>query len=152
MWCFLSANPRHQLPASMDRYRYVAAQDLSSLVIGDIAHEDGAWRWLNEPVEIAVAPEGYAAHILSHVDDCAGFIVVHTPGSATALRVSLSLVNAYAFTKNLPVVSVERPTDRPHADIVRELATAPAHRFAVPRYESGPKITAATHDNLKRKI
>lgn len=136
----------------MATWRYIAAQDLAHLSVGTLLSEAGAWRFAAEPIEIAASPEEYARHILSDSGDLAGFVIVNSPGSATTLRVSLSLVNAFAFTKNLPVISVEKPLEAPASYILAQLTEAQPHAFAVPRYTNAPKITVATHDQLKRKI
>ena len=136
----------------MGRFRYIAGQDLASLVIGDLVEDGGAWSFVDGPRVIEATPESYAAHCFRDLDGVEGFVVVTSPGSATALRVSVALVNAYAFTKEMPIIGIEHPVGAAVGDIVSAISGHGTRSFAVPRYVNDPKITAPTHDALKRKI
>lgn len=135
---------------------YVNGQDIKRIVLG-IVGEEGA-----EMIE--VGPDGFLGAIHAFLDKRAislneikTIVCVRGPGSATALRVSLSLVQALAFAKKISLVSVEKDPSASEQEAFHRvtpswLAQQSPVEAIVPLYAHAPQITAAKRDHLKRSI
>jgi tRNA A37 threonylcarbamoyladenosine modification protein TsaB len=95
------------------------------------------------------APEAFLAQIDAFVEgDIDSVKEIHAyvgPGSSTALRSILSIVNTVHLTKNIPILGYEK-TDEGPVEVYTD------NRYLEPMYAHGPRITKSTHDNLNRKI
>lgn len=130
---------------------YVNGQDIARLVLGLV--DGGAWRV--GPTVFAVGPEAHLATVDAFVrehGDFDGIVLVTGPGSATALRTSVSMVNALAYAMGRPLYPIEKAPDVDDATIVDRLADLKPVPMAVPVYAHGARITAPTKDALKRRI
>lgn len=133
---------------------YVNGQDIARLVVG-VIHQ-GAWQV--DPEVFATRPEEYLSRLEDFLrrhnlakTELTGFVVVTGPGSATALRMSLALVNTLAFALGVPVIPVDRPAAVADIAILDQLSARSSRAFVLPTYEHDPKITTSTRDALKRK-
>ncbi|KKW28593.1 MAG: hypothetical protein UY72_C0067G0007 [Candidatus Uhrbacteria bacterium GW2011_GWD2_52_7] len=132
---------------------YVNGQDIERLVLGVIC--DAAWEVA--PVTFAAAPEGYLAAIDAFLREqgrdrrqVTTLVVVRGPGSATSLRSSLALANAWAFAQSIELVGVEKCRDEDDDVILSQVAHAHTAPLLTPLYEQPAKITASTKDALGR--
>lgn len=93
-------------------------------------------------------PEGYLAAISTMVEPEAleGIIVVQGPGSATALRASLSIANTLAMTQRIPLYGVQSGTSYASA----LLALPEPKPFLEPIYGAEAQITVSKKDQLRR--
>lgn len=137
---------------------YVNGQDIKTLVIGTVDEQ------ANEPPRVIseTAPEAYLSHIDdflkgSHkeVSDVEKIFVVVGPGSATALRAILSIVNTMKFAAGVDLVGVEKPMLEDDRETLRKInegqATLVKDRdFLAPIYAYAPRITRSKKDVLKR--
>ena len=102
-----------------------------------------------ESKTLAASPESYLRDVATALsdwgvtlDDLNAVAVVTGPGSFTSSRVSVTIANAIAFAKGIPVIGIPNPE---RLDIVALTVPAnlpPADRFAVPVYDRPPHITA----------
>lgn len=76
-------------------------------------------------------------------DNLTSIAVVRGPGSFTAIRTSLTLVNAIGFARNLPLGSCTVPIDASDAVALKKLASARTKpsSWIVPAYGAPPRIT-----------
>ncbi len=109
-----------------------------------------------------VGPEEYLSTIDaflraqgSDLDELTGVVAARGPGSATALRSSLSIVNTIVFAREMPIIPVQKTDDEQDVDSFKKalanFADQSNTNFIYPKYSSGPKITFSTRDALKRK-
>lgn len=135
---------------------YVNGQDINELILG----------LLGEEVHLetfSVGPEKYLATLDAflqtqniELDKLEGVAVVVGPGSATALRSSLSIVNTLHFAKQLPLYTIEKdPTvsdeDIVTKDMLSKLKPLNKTSFAEPIYAHAPRITPSKKDALGRR-
>lgn len=133
---------------------YVNGQDIARFVLGVVGEEY---------VEIFdVPPEQVLASIANvlerrgaSLEDVETIVCVQGPGSATALRVSLSVIQALAFTKEIPLIAIEKDSSVPDQEVFSQitsewLAQKKTVDQIVPLYLHAPNITASTRDSLKR--
>jgi hypothetical protein len=133
---------------------YVNGQDIARIVLGVIDND----QWRIAPGTLSVRPEEYllaleqflADHQLAK-ESVTGFVVIVGPGSATALRASLTMVNTLAFALGVPVTPCEKFVDDSDQDVLHQLVEHAARSFVLPIYAHEPKITSSNRDTLKRK-
>lgn len=131
----------------------ISGQDIRSLSLGLV--RDG--RLVGEAT-VAVPPERYLAAVVStlgewnvRIDGLDAIAVVTGPGSFTSSRVSVTMANAIAFARNIPVVGIEnaaRASVRELAESLDSAALPPTDRFAVPVYDRPPHITSSASESL----
>lgn len=134
---------------------YVNGQDIGRIVLGLVEQQS----WRVEPTVFEVAPEEYLATLDGFLSDhghgrgegIAEIAIVVGPGSATALRTSVSMINAIAFAKNIPLRPIEKAPDAPDVDVCALLFVTKHVSIAHPVYLHGARITASTKDALLRK-
>ena len=134
---------------------YVNGQDIGRLVLGLI--QDGAWNVAPQMFE--VAPEEYLSTLdqfllengHARAEGIMEIALLVGPGSATALRTSVSMMNAIAFAKNIAIRVVEKAPEADDRDVLAALATAQSVSVARPVYLHGARITASSKDALLRK-
>ncbi len=136
---------------------YVNGQDIRRIVFGLAKNGE-----VQAVRSFDVGPEGdlgvldgfLGAHKCA-LDELTRIITVVGPGSATALRSSLSIVNAIAFAREIPIVPIEQGTDEQDIDSFTHALSTSADQsttdFAYPKYSTNPKITFSTRDALRRK-
>jgi hypothetical protein len=134
---------------------YVNGQDIAHLTLGLLAEV---------PVleHFEIGPEGFlaslSAFLSTHdlmIGDIDSAVVVTGPGSATALRASLAIMNTLAFTKEVKLYGVEKPVDQSDLAFVQSLhvgGLGGSVNELQATYTRGPKITATTRDALRRKL
>ncbi len=138
---------------------YVNGQDIGGLVLGGLEYQDGVWRWSIAPQASHPGPEDYLAVIDAFLaekkfslEKVKGFVVIQGPGSPTALRGAHALINALAFTRSLPIYSLEKAKEAPDEGILVGLMGVQPKPYALPVYGTDPHITKSNKDALKRVI
>ena len=138
---------------------YVNGQDIARFVLGGLKQNGSSWSWVLPPEIFALGPERYLAtlddFLLRHGlawRNITGFVVVQGPGSPTALRGIHALVNSWAFSRTLPVFSLEKAPDVPDEGILEGLVTVHSRPYALPVYGSYPHITKSNKDALKSVV
>ena len=140
---------------------YVNGSDIGRLVLGVL--NDDRSVFIVAPTTIESSPEQFLAKVdtflLVHFptidtrqsSSLTGIVTILGPGSATALRTSLTMVNAMAFAKHVPVFGVElAPGADDYATLVH-LHGVGAIPMARPVYAYPAKITVSTKDALGRR-
>lgn len=114
-------------------------------------HSDNAWRHVRGGV-FTVRPEEYLATMTTLVDfdDLDGIVVVQGPGSATALRASLTIVNTLAMAKQIPLYGVDKGT--PWDAVLTENGPKDGVTHLEPVYAQDARITPSKKDQLRRSI
>ncbi len=132
---------------------YVNGSDIARVVLGVL--DDGASAFLVDPVVIDASPEQFLARVdeflKSHEGSMTGIVAVLGPGSATALRTSLTMVNALAFAKSIPTFGVELAPGADDRSFLVSLHGASPVPMARPVYTAPAKITVSTKDALGRR-
>lgn len=103
-----------------------------------------------------VGPEGYLAAIMDRInlDETDGIVAVTGPGSATALRTSLSIVNAIAVARKIPLYGVEKFNDEPFSSVFCNSefpGNTKPDEFLIPKYANDARITESNKDALRRR-
>lgn len=137
---------------------YINGQDISRLVLG---LADGRRvldiQIYSVPVEIFFITflEFFKTHSLkiNNLDKC---YVVVGPGSATALRTVLSIMNTIIYTSGIDVIPVQKDVIEQDlytfGQCLDKKNTQVEHKnYLFPKYEFGPKITLSTKDALGRE-
>lgn len=136
---------------------YVNGQDINQLVIAN-AEDPSSLR------TVAVGPEGYLKTIdaflkgaQAHPTDIEELFVVVGPGSPTALRGILSIVNTMKFVYQIPSVAIRKEQSEQDLDTLESLRAKKGDQvehtiYLEPIYASGPKITASGKDQLGRMV
>ncbi len=145
---------------------YVNGSDIARVVLGVLNDDRSAF--LVDPVTFSASPEQFLATVdefLSlHVDaghgspaydvrasNLTGLVAVLGPGSATALRTSLTIVNTLAFAQSLPIFGVELDPDANDRAALVYLRGVSSMPMARPLYANSAKITVSTKDALGRR-
>lgn len=132
---------------------YVNGSDIARLVLGALS--DDRAKFTIDPMVIASTPEtclkNVDAFLAAHPEVLMnGIVAVIGPGSATALRTSLAIVNTLGFTKGLPLYGVELAPGADDRTVLVDLHHAPVHRMLRPAYANAAKITPSAKDTLGR--
>ncbi|OGL96025.1 hypothetical protein A2317_00305 [Candidatus Uhrbacteria bacterium RIFOXYB2_FULL_41_10] len=139
---------------------YVNGQDIHKLICANLSNNQD--QVLVDQTDSG--PEGYMKAFCSFLEkincslnDIEKLFVVIGPGSATALRGSLSLINTLAFTKGIGLVGIEKKSDEQDIDTINKileqgLSTFEVKNVLIPIYEHNPRITISTKDVLRRKV
>lgn len=107
------------------------------------------------------APEGYLKKIDDFLSGCKKkmkdfdrIIVVIGPGSATALRSILSIVNTLAFTYGVEILGIEKTPLEKDENTVEAIQKGKVKfikkDILLPIYSHGPRITISKKDQLGR--
>lgn len=135
---------------------YVNGQDIATFVLG-LVDEDIRLE------SFSLGPEKYLKTIDTFLGDknlsleaVEGIVLVTGPGSATALRASLSIANSLHYAKRIPLYSVEKDQEVIDKEfltreLIDELQPLDTDAFASPVYANDPRITASNKDALGRK-
>ena len=88
---------------------FLSAQDIKEVTIGLLDGDS-----LVQQATVKSDPEQYLAMIMNtlkswsqNVDNVKAVVVVLGPGSATALRASVTIANAIGFARDIPVIGIE---------------------------------------------
>lgn len=132
---------------------YLRGTDIHRLILGSIASDRS--RFIVSPQTHDVSPEKWLGIIdeflSSNLSACTGIVLVLGPGSATALRTSLVLANAIAFTRSLPMFGFELPLDADDRMALILLHEARSLPIARPIYSASAHITPQKKDTLHRR-
>lgn len=132
---------------------YVNGSDITRLVLG-VLNNDGS-AFLVDPKVFSVSPEQFLATIDTflrrHSVTVTAIVAVLGPGSATALRTSLTIVNTFAFAKRVPIYGLECARDADDRTVLVGLHSASPVPMARPVYANPAMITARTKDALGRR-
>ncbi len=122
---------------------YVNGQDIRQLVVADV--EQG------EPTIVETEPEGYLKVLARYLDDVSEIYAVVGPGSATALRSILTILQTVHFVQGTPLFAIEKePDEDDTSTIARAQADATPVDTLVPIYQHSPRITISHKDALGR--
>lgn len=121
----------------------VSPHDLSYAVFGLFSEEK-----LQLERKIDTTPEALLENLLAFIkeenivlEDLQGMIVITGPGSFTALRAGLAVINTFAFTKEIPLVTVPNPEGKELEDLLSGVNLSETQTFATPYYGREPNIT-----------
>lgn len=136
---------------------YVNGSDISRLVLGALRNDRSGF--LVGPMVVPASPETFLAHIdtflqgecAEHAATLTGIVAVLGPGSATALRTSLTLVNMLAFAKRIPVFGVQLAEGADDRSVLVALHGAAAVPLARPEYANPVNIIPRSKDALGRR-
>lgn len=135
---------------------YVNGQDINRITFAVLESDSSVVK------TVEVGPEQYLNELDAFltenelsVPDISKIIAVVGPGSATALRASLSILNTLRFVKDVEVIGVEKDPELKEEAFITQLNKGdyePVSRgeMLVPLYVSGPRITASKKDHLRR--
>ncbi len=139
---------------------FIDGSDIARLTLGRASiSEAGEWSLLSSII-LEARPEGYLAAIDEFVgaETIDSIIAVTGPGSATALRTSLSIVNAISLAKRISLYGIPAPTQssvtsRPKLSFGRKPETELSSAATLlPNYHHDPVITTSTRDALLRAL
>lgn len=133
---------------------YVNGQDIAQLVLG-VVGEDHVDVFDIPPEQALASIASVLEQRNAALEDVETIVCVQGPGSATALRVSLSVVQALAFAKEIPLVAIEKDPSASDQEIFSQITPEWLEQQKiveqiVPLYLHAPNITASTRDPLKR--
>jgi hypothetical protein len=124
----------------------IAAQDIKGISLGLV--KDGK---LEKRTDLVGEPDRYLSLVDATlkewgmtVADVTRLVVVTGPGAFTASRVSVTLANAIAFARRIPLVPVANPAKLSLEQLIvsKEFSSAePIDGFAIPVYDRPPHIT-----------
>ena len=133
---------------------YANGQDIAHIVLG-LVGDDGAWAVA--PTGIPATPEAALGAIDAFLREhdvsrtgLAALAVVRGPGSPTALRTTLAIMNAWAFAGGLHIRGIEKRPDEVDADMLERVNAAHPVPMTLPLYTALPHITSSTKDALGR--
>lgn len=141
---------------------YINGQDIRSITFAVL--DSGQNISEKDIFQKEVGPEGFLKafrDFLSEkavrLDEIKRVFVVVGPGSATALRSILAIVNTMAFTLPIELIGIEKQKDEHDIDTVKKILEQDPSTFEIkkvlsPIYEHEPRITVSTKDVLRRKI
>lgn len=127
---------------------FLAAQDITRLEVGFLDH-DGHLLLFQR---FSIAPEEYLATIAqffsnssTQLEAIEKIFVVSGPGSFTSTRMIVTIANALAFSKNIPIIGAENATRRDNKELVRDSCLLwlrqESDGFVTPTYDRPPHIT-----------
>ena len=132
---------------------YVRGTDIRQLTLAGLS--DDRARFVIDPVHIESSPEAYLAHIAAflceHPERLTGIVAVLGPGSATALRTSLTIVNAFAFARSMPIYGISLSATSDDREALIALHHIDAIPMARPVYQHEARITPSVKDALHRR-
>lgn len=135
---------------------YVNGQDISRFVLaleraGTIVWGGGEVR----PEEFLKTLDAFLVDQKITINDIDRVYLVAGPGSATALRASLSIVNTLSFVANIEIIKVEKkPEEMDEKVFERVLLDADlvvSDTYIRPIYAHEPRITKTNKDRLRRE-
>ncbi len=135
---------------------YLNGQDIGSLSLGLVSPDISVEHIACSPEDYLKVLDEYLRAQAITLDAIEAFVVVRGPGSPTALRSSLALVNTLAFAKGIKLYGIEKAKDEADEDaLIRwrsQNATSKSEEILTPLYDREVQITAPTRDALKRTL
>ena len=135
------------------QFLYVNGQDIGALTLGLLTEAPLLETFTVGPEKFLESLDGFLTkHDLS-VDTLDGALVITGPGSATALRGSLAIMNTLAFTSGLALFGHEKPKEQSDLVFIQslDLSKLPAEQGELePVYAHEPRITRTNRDALRR--
>ena len=135
---------------------YINGADITNITLG-ILNDDRSV-FLIGPETVQAPPETFLSTINTFLcaheqswGDLSGIVAVLGPGSSTALRTSLTLVNTLAFVHQLPIFGVEIAQHADDRSALIALRGEHAIAMARPTYAHDARITVSTKDVLGRR-
>lgn len=128
---------------------YVDGSDIASLVLGEGEVVGPDWRLVRSK-QITTGPEGFLAAIHDFLgyflaeQKLAGIICAIGPGSPTALRASVTIVDSLGLVKGIPLYGVA-------SGVTAGVLPQPSE-VLLPKYTDFPRITTSTRDALRRQM
>lgn len=127
---------------------FLAAQDIACLEVGLLDHNGRILLFQR----FSVAPEEYLAAIARFfssrsvsLETVEKIFVVSGPGSFTSTRMIVTIANALAFSKNIPITGVENATRKNSEELVCDSSLLMTRQedggFVTPTYDRPPHIT-----------
>lgn len=128
-------------------YLFISPHDLAYAVFGLVQEVNGVAE--GEKIKkVETRPEQILEHLLQYlqevsIDPCdlEGVIVVTGPGSFTALRAGVSVVNTFAFVHEKPLISVPNKELKDISELLKEVDFTKLNTFVTPFYGREPNIT-----------
>ncbi|PIX61819.1 hypothetical protein CO057_01990 [Candidatus Uhrbacteria bacterium CG_4_9_14_0_2_um_filter_41_50] len=143
----------------MRRFLYVNGQDISHLVLGLATEKEIDVLDKNDvgPEEYLNTVQVFLKENKLAVSDFEKIFVVAGPGSATALRSILSIVNSIKFVLDAKVFPIEKKADEQDSYTFKlclegKIDEVEHKKYFFPIYENAPKITLSTKDELGRAL
>lgn len=134
---------------------YLNGQDIRQLVLGDL--EAGSVEVFSaDPGEYLSLVDNFLKSKKVSLDDVKALAAVVGPGSPTALRASLAIVNTLTFVNQRRAISLEKDPGLADDEFIKSLDIAKllskGAETLKPLYLHEPKITVSARDNLKRPV
>jgi hypothetical protein len=129
---------------------YVNGQDISHITVGDIERD--------ELITVETETEGFLQVINTFVrkridsyDQLQAIFAVTGPGSATALRSVLSILQTIHFVEGTQLFALEKdPSEDDVKAMSRATSDAQSVETLIPIYQHSPRITISKKDALGR--
>lgn len=136
---------------------YINGQDINRLAICEVSSHDSLKIFDVGPEDYLKTIDEYLESISCKIQDITHVYLVIGPGSPTSLRSVITIVNTMCFVTNLKVYTIEKAKDEQDVDTVgkilnKKVVLIEKEGFLSPFYESEPKITKSTRDQLKNKL
>ena len=133
---------------------YVNGQDILRLILGNVesgnlsVHE-------GEPHTYLASMNTYLEQHGLDLKNAEELHVVIGPGSATALRAILSIMNSIHFVKEIPIHGYEKSPEISDEDCIRDIRLGrmtpiDSEAWLKPTYAYAPRITPSKKDQLNR--
>lgn len=139
----------------MQQFLYVNGQDIGALTLGLLSEAPVLETFSVGPEQFLASLDTFLQKHAIELRQLEGVIVIKGPGSATALRGILAIMNTLAFTSEMKLFGYEKPKEQSDLVFVQglDLSSLPeAQNELVPVYAHGPRITATNRDALRRPI
>jgi tRNA A37 threonylcarbamoyladenosine modification protein TsaB len=122
---------------------FVCAQDIQSITFGLVRDQEVLFEKTYDasPEHYLFSLEQFFSEQKMSPADVSRILVVTGPGSFTASRVSVTMVNTFAFVHSVPVVSFENSERLSLAELLSQKRAQGESVFAVPTYDRPPNIT-----------
>ncbi len=135
---------------------YINGQDIKQIHFADIDSSSKVQTFEVEPDSFLKVFDGFLYDIGYSIDQIKELYVVVGPGSATALRTILSIVNTCHFTKKIPLYGIEKDREISDSDVINRIKNnqiefVEHENYLFPIYERNMGITLSTRDSLGRK-
>lgn len=138
---------------------YVNGQDIHEIIFANLkggTEEVSAHKFEVGPEGFLKSFRDFLRQVGGSLDELERIIAVIGPGSATALRSSLAVVNTLAYAKGIELIGIEKPKDEQDIDTIKKVIEQGFDKddiknVLMPKYEHKPRITVSTKDALRRK-
>jgi len=127
---------------------FLLAQDINSLEVG-LLEENGRLfsfqKFITTPEKFLFNVSGFLNEQKVAIEDLKKIVVVSGPGSFTSTRMIVTITNALAWAKNLPIVGVENSERKSGEELIALLTQdwliKNSTNFISPFYDRPPNIT-----------